>query len=319
LRNCKAPSNVFNLNCPKDICQERMTALGEGHANYVSSAKLSKKIKDFHNNAKDLIPCLQKETNYTEVDTDQSFEKTMDCVNKMVESCVIHIRPGANSNDLRKEITDKLSKQHEYMNLDINALIRDENERKTAIGLEMNSMVQANKIIPAEMIVRMLKKIIYSGNPTLNKFILTSFPDIIEQAKEFETNCSKISAIIYSTTQDRIVEIKNNNLSLFNIDSLFQKEFRLRTMDQWDFDLFNEKMGNMIEFGLVVGRSLSGKTEVCNNLVRQYGFCPIDSKAIIEELKIRLKPEDAEEFEGDVPIEEIEKEITKRINASRGS
>jgi len=168
-----------------------------------------------------LIPYLQAETKYTEVDTDQSFEKTMDFVNKMVEPCVIHIRPGANSNDLRKEITDKLSKQHSYMNLDINALIRDENERKTSIGLEMNSMVQANKIIPAEMIVRMLKKIIYSGNPELNKFILTSFPDIIEQAKEFETNCSKISSIIYSTTQDRIVEIKNNNLSLFNIDSLF--------------------------------------------------------------------------------------------------
>jgi hypothetical protein len=56
---------------------------------------------------------------------------------------------------------------------------------------------------------------------------LTSFPDIIEQAKEFESNCAKITAIIYATTDDSIVEIKNNNLSLFNIDSLFQKEFRL--------------------------------------------------------------------------------------------
>jgi len=101
-------------------------------------------------------------------------------VNKQVEPTVIHIRPGANSNDLRKEITDKLSKNHGYMNLDINALIRDENERKTSIGIEMNSMVQANKIIPAEMIVRMLKKIIYSGNPSINKFILSSFPDIID-------------------------------------------------------------------------------------------------------------------------------------------
>ena len=112
------------------------------------------------------------------------------------------------------------------------------------------------------MIVRMLKKIIYSGNPELNKFILTSFPDIIEQAKEFEVNCSKIAAIIYSTTPDKVVEIKNNNLSLFNIDSLFQKEFRLRTMDQWDFDIFNEKMGNCTEFGIILGRSLSGKSEL---------------------------------------------------------
>lgn len=87
------------------------------------------------------MPCLKSETNYIEIDTSQSFEKTMELVNKHIEPCVIHIRPGANSNDLRKEITDKLSKIHGFMNLDINALIRDENERKTAIGLEMNSMV----------------------------------------------------------------------------------------------------------------------------------------------------------------------------------
>ena len=231
MRNCKAPANVFNVVSSQDVCQERMTQLGEDNAAYVCSSDLSQGIKEFNNNARELLPYLRSSTNLTDVDTNQSFEKTMELVNKMVEPCVIHIRPGANSNDLRKEITEQLAKKHGYMNLDINGLIRDENERKTAIGLEMNAMVQANKIIPAEMIVRMLKKVIYSGNPELNKFILTSFPDIIEQAKEFEINCARIAAIVYSTTQDKIVEIKNNNLSLFNIDSLFQKEFRLRTMD----------------------------------------------------------------------------------------
>jgi hypothetical protein len=47
---------------------------------------------------------------------------------------VIHIRPGANSNELRKEITERLVDTHGFMNLDINFLIRDENERKTSIG-----------------------------------------------------------------------------------------------------------------------------------------------------------------------------------------
>ena len=41
--------------------------------------------------------------------------------------------------------------------------------------------------------------------------------------------------IIYSTEDDNVIEIKNNNLSLFNIDSLLQKEFRLRTMTHWDW------------------------------------------------------------------------------------
>ena len=58
----------------------------------------------------------------------------MEDVNKLFEPIVIHIRPGANSNELRKEITEELQKNHGFMNLDINFLIRDENERKTAIG-----------------------------------------------------------------------------------------------------------------------------------------------------------------------------------------
>jgi adenylate kinase family enzyme len=80
--------------------------------------------------------------------------------------------------------------------------------------------MSTGKNIPVEMIVRMLKRIIYSGDGR-TKFILTGFPDIVEQAKEFEKSCASIAAIIYATSQDPIVEIKNNNLSLFNIDALF--------------------------------------------------------------------------------------------------
>lgn len=81
----------------------------------------------------------------------------------------------------------------------MNSLIRDENERKTTIGLEFLSMVSTGKNIPVEMIVRMLKRIIYSGDGR-NKFILSGFPDIVEQAKEFEKSCATISAIIYATS-----------------------------------------------------------------------------------------------------------------------
>ena len=72
------------------------------------------------------------------------------------------------------------------MNLAIDSLNRQEAERRTAIGQEMHAMVQGSKTIPVEMIIRMLKMIIFSGIPSRNKFILTSFPDIIEQATAFE-------------------------------------------------------------------------------------------------------------------------------------
>ena len=59
----------------------------------------------------------------------------------------------------------------------------------------------------------MLNKIIYCGQEKLNKYILSNFPEMIEQANEFERNCSKITAMIYPTSNSAIVEIKNNNLS----------------------------------------------------------------------------------------------------------
>ena len=65
------------------------------------------------------------------------------------------------------------------MNLDVNGLTRDENERKTAIGLEFANTIAAGKVIPAELNVKMLRRIIYSGDGR-KKFILTGFPEIIE-------------------------------------------------------------------------------------------------------------------------------------------
>lgn len=191
-------------------------------------------------------------------------------------------------------------------------MIREENERKTIIGQEINSLISGNKIIPAEMIVRMLRKIIYSGDTSKKHFILTSFPDIIEQAKEFETNCSKIKAIIYCTSKNPTVEIKNNNLSLFNIDSYFQKDFRLRTMNSWDYDAFQEKLGNRTEFGIVVGNQFTGKTTICNLMNKMFNYQIINMKQIQEQIKQRLGTEE-EPFEGEVNIADVEADIRALI------
>lgn len=289
-----------------------MNEIGQNTKGYVPSAILSQKIKEYHKQAAALVPFLQANSNCVLVNTNQSFEKTMADINQHIEPTIIHIRPGANSNELRKEITEQLSRKHGYVNLDVNALIRDENERKTAIGTEIHQMVSGNRIIPAEMIVRMIKRVIYSGDPNLNKFILTSFPDIIEQAREFETNCSKISAIIYSTTTDAVVQIKNNNLSLFNIDSLFQKEFRLKTMSHWDYSIFEEQLGNTVEYGAVVGNQHTGKTTVAKAMAEHFGYEIVDMKAISEKLKASMGTEE-EPFEGEVPAADVEEAVVKFI------
>ncbi len=209
-----------------------MLEMGKDHPGYLPSSLLSKKIKHFHESGIVKFLSTAYKSIFHEIDSEQTFQNAFKQMCEVVEPVVIHVRSGGSSNELRKQIVDRLqSEEYGFVNLDVNALIRDENERKTQIGLEFLQMVSAGKIIPAEMIVRMLRRIIYSGDGH-NKYILSSFPDIIEQAKEFEKNCSTISAIIYaSSAESQYVEIKNNNLTLFNIDALFQKEFRLKSMN----------------------------------------------------------------------------------------
>jgi adenylate kinase family enzyme len=202
-----------------------MLELGEDHPAYVPSSILSKKIKKYHDDCKELLPFLKSATNFIEVNTDQALDKSMEEVYRNTEPLIIHVRPGAAaSGDLRREIVSQLTSlpaDQRFINLDVDKIQRGENERGTLVGQELQNLVAQSKVAPADLTVRMLNKIIYCGQPSQTRFILSSFPDIIDQAQEFEKNCSKIAAMIYPTSQGATVEIKGNNLTLHNIDSLF--------------------------------------------------------------------------------------------------
>jgi len=57
-KNCVQPIEVFVMSCSKDICQERMFAMGETHPNYIPSSILAKKVQIYNERAKSLIPFL---------------------------------------------------------------------------------------------------------------------------------------------------------------------------------------------------------------------------------------------------------------------
>ena len=92
-------------------------------------------------------------------------------------------------------------------------MIRDETERRTDIGIEIHQLISAGQIISNDLYVRMLKNIIYSGDASANKFLLTGFPHDDQAVAEFESNCAKITAIIYAAGPEPVIEIQNNTLN----------------------------------------------------------------------------------------------------------
>jgi len=65
--------------------------------------------------------------------------------------------------------------------------------------------------------------------------------------------------------------------------------------------VFNEKLGNKIEYGILVGRSMSGKTELGSYLKNNFDYRVIDMKVVSDKIKTKLGTED-EPFEGEVPL-----------------
>lgn len=97
--------------------------------------------------------------------------------------------------------------------------------------------------------------------------------------------------MIYPASSGNTVEIRGNNLTLHNIDSLFQKNFKLKTMNEWSHQLFEEKLGNKVQFGIIVGKSLSGKTTIAKKLESSLGYRILDMGAIKEQIAKDNTPE----------------------------
>ena len=215
----------------------RLIENGKGQPGWVPSAVLSKMIRKFHDQSPTLQPFLRELPGYHEIDAEYNGDHVFGEINDLIQPTIIHIRVGSNQ-ALKTEMTDEL-KRLGFMELEVNDLIRNETERRTEVGTELLQMISAGKIIPANTIVQMLRKIIFSGQKN-TQFILTNFPDIIEHVHEFEQGCAKITSVFFTTEGGDQTELKNNNLTLFNIDSLFTKEFRLKVTSKWDEQRFKE-------------------------------------------------------------------------------
>jgi adenylate kinase family enzyme len=91
-------------------------------------------------------------------------------------------------------------------------------ERRTDLGLLLLNAYNTGQSVTNEMYVSLLAPVIFSGHECRDKFLLTGFPEIIENVEAFEENCTIIKGIILATDEGETVKT-NNELSLGNIDT----------------------------------------------------------------------------------------------------
>lgn len=99
---------------------------------------------------------------------------------------------------------------------------------------------------------------------------------------------------------------------------MFAKQFRLKTLKEWNSREFEEQLGARTEWGIISGRTLSGKTTVANMVSQLNRGKILNMNAISDECKKRLGTDD-EPFEGDVPISEVEKDCIAIVNKDKAA
>jgi len=237
---------------------------------------------------------------------------------KVVEPQIVHCRDGLSeqSKAAHKTIEENLVSQHGFKLIDVDMLRECEERRGTELGrsLRMNK----TPVDPEPVhVVEMIKRIIFSGCPGDNKFLLVNFPLSPEQAAFFEKQCCKISAIIYASANqgEKCIEVPGN-MAVANLDAVFQKDFRLKTMREWDSEHFKQHMGQSIDWCFVVGKQFSGKSELAKLLAPMVRGKVISMAAHGEAAKKKLGTEE-EPFEGEVPAEKIEECVLEEVNGDR--
>lgn len=99
---------------------------------------------------------------------------------------------------------------------------------------------------------------------------------------------------------------------------MFAKDFRLKVMKKWDDDTFNKYLGNDVSYGVVLGRSLSGKTEISQNLSQMVGGKIISLGAVQDQVKKSMGT-DEEPYEGEVSKDKVYEAVLKLISNDRST
>ena len=138
----------------------------------------------YNENAKKLIPYLAANSNLKTINTEQNFDQAFTQLSDSVEPTVLLVRPGGNQDscEKRQQIIDELKSTKDFKELNVFTLVTHVCNRNTNIGRQISAQIAAGKDVKTEMdclIVKMLKKIIYSGIEGRDKFILSEFPDSI--------------------------------------------------------------------------------------------------------------------------------------------
>ncbi len=287
LANAVSPEGVILLQASESCCLAHNNQLAS-HPSYTAPAVLCKQMRDFYANIKEVAELCKKRKILLELRNEEgcSLGSLLKSAGKLFDPEVLLVRSEEGAQESMIGMLNEMAERFGYRQLNVPMLRREEITRKTAAGREMIQFTSAGKIIPSEITIKFLKRILYSPSGH-KKFILTGFPEETGQLSLLESTCCNIvkEFFFYPPEGEKVL-----NSSVASIETYMHEDHRLIPVQNFDSEQIERYYGLHLQYAFVMGAPLSGKTTVAKR-IEKAGFTMLEANAMTEEMKKKLETE----------------------------
>lgn len=125
-------------------------------------------------------------------------------------------------------------------------MLRAEVEKGSEIGKEADELMKEGKMVPQEMVLRLVKQEI-DKNKDASGFLIDGFPRTLDQAKVFEETIGEVKSVLFfncspEILQDRLLERgKTSGRADDNIDTIKKRLKAYEDMSKPAIEYYKEK------------------------------------------------------------------------------
>ena len=303
VKNCKKPDLIMNIKCSSDICQERNLMNSVKRA----SSVLSTGIKEFHKRSQKFMKIVEKAGCLVSIDSSNiSLQKTVEKAMEPLTPQILIVKADLeNKDEMETEIAEDMEKNHGFIWLKLGKVLAEEEERRTGLGLMLSDISIRGQVVTPEVISMLIRNCVFSGSRH-TKYVLTGFPELLQQAELFEGKICKLWKELYIYESSIIAPGGLNNTS---VETYFYKSNRLIATQEYSWESLQTSLGPKLNYFIAFGSPYCGTNEISKEVAGKYGFTLIEWGAIEEIVKKKLSTE--EEEAASAPYEEQLKEVSR--------
>lgn len=285
--NAQLPQAVLFINAAEDICMKNNEEL---QTPTVDSPALMQEVNEYNKKIKPLIERLKQLNILVQLDNSErvALKTLLEKASESIRPEVLIVRAHEKSSDLLESVVADLTQHGGYVHLNVSSLRKEQINRRTEVGRQMLECLKKGKIIPVECTISMLRQLIYSGSHQ-KKFVITRFPEEVFQLQEFEATCSRVLWEFYlHPPQEPPFAAPGEG----GIETYMNAGHRLTVTSSFSVADLEKYYGRSLQYVLVDGPKLSGKTTVAKGIAERYGYKLVDAAGMSEELKKKLATEE---------------------------